>query len=101
MIDRHPCIEPMHPGELLREDILPALDMGEQALANALQISCRTLSEILNEEQSITPDMAVRFGKLFANGSRFWVNLQCTFDQAIATPKQTAAMRATPEPGPS
>ena len=61
MIDRHPCIEPMHPGELLREDILPALDMGEQALANALQIPCRTLREILNEEQSITPGMAVRF----------------------------------------
>ena len=84
MIARHGSIEPMHPGELLREDILPALSMSERALADALRISRLTLNGILNEEQSVTPEMAVSFGELFGNGAGFWVNLQRTYDEVAA-----------------
>ena len=49
MLARHGSIEPMHPGELLREDILPALSMSEHALADALRISRQTLNGLLNE----------------------------------------------------
>lgn len=41
VIDRHPSIEPVHPGEILREDVLPALSMSKTALAEALGISRR------------------------------------------------------------
>ena len=84
MLARHGSIEPMHPWELLREDILPALSMNEHALADALKISRRTLNGILNEEQSVTPEMAVSFGELFENGASFWVNLQRTYDEVAA-----------------
>ena len=84
MIDRHPSIEPVHPGEILREDVLPALSMSKTALAAALGISRQTLYEILNEKQPVTAEMAVRFGKLFGNGARFWLNLQRARDLAVA-----------------
>ena len=84
MIERHPAIEPVHPGEILREDILPALSMSKTAVAGALGISRQTLYDILNEKQPVTAEMAVRFGKLFGNGARFWVNLQRSHDLTVA-----------------
>ncbi len=84
MIERHSSIEPVHPGEILREDVLPALSMSKTAVAAALGISRQTLYDILNEKQPVTAEMAMRFGKLFGNGGRFWVNLQRSYDLAIA-----------------
>ena len=74
----------MHPGELIREDLLPALGVSKTALARSLGISRQTLYDILNERQPVTAEMAIRFGKLFGNGARFWVNMQRAFDLAIA-----------------
>ena len=84
MIARHPSIVPAHPGEILREDILPSLALSKTAVAEALGISRQTLYDILNEKQPVTAEMAVRFGKLFGNGARFWVNLQRSHDLAVA-----------------
>ena len=84
MIERHSSIEPVHPGEVLREDVLPALSMSKTAVADALGISRQTLYDILNEKQPVTAEMAVRFGKLFGNGGRFWINLQRSHDLAVA-----------------
>ena len=74
----------MHPGELIREDLLPALGVSKTELARSLGISRQTLYDILNERQPVTAEMAIRFGKLFGNGARFWVNMQRAFDLAIA-----------------
>ena len=74
----------MHPGELIREDLLPALGVSKTQLARSLDISRQTLYDILNERQPVTAEMAIRFGKLFGNGARFWVNMQRAFDLAIA-----------------
>ena len=71
-------------GEILREDILPALPMSKTSVAGALGISRQTLYDILNEKQPVTAEMAVRFGKLFGNGAAFWVNLQRNHDLALA-----------------
>ena len=84
MSERNPAVGPVHPGKLLREDILPGLAMSKTAVANALKISRQTLYDILNEKQPVTAGMAVRFGKLFGNGAAFWVNLQRNHDLARA-----------------
>ena len=47
MIDKHPSIDPVHPGEILREDVLPALSMNEAAVADALKVSRQTLCDVL------------------------------------------------------
>ena len=84
MIKRHPSLVPAHPGEILREDVLPAVSMTKTAVARALGISRQTLYDIINEKQPVTAEMAVRFGKLFGNGAAFWINLQRARDLAIA-----------------
>ena len=83
MLMKHDDIAPMHPGELLREDILPEVAMTKTEIAKALQISRQTLYEIINERQPVTPEMAVKLGKFFGQSPKFWINLQRNFDLAM------------------
>jgi antitoxin HigA-1 len=72
--------KPMHPGELLREEVLPAINKTKTEIARLLGISRQTLHDILDESQPVTPAMAVRLGKLFGNGPSLWLNLQKRHD---------------------
>ena len=51
---------PTHPGAILREDVLPALDITQTELADRLGVSRRTISQIIHEHRPITPDTAIR-----------------------------------------
>ncbi|MFZ5731522.1 MAG: HigA family addiction module antitoxin [Pseudomonadota bacterium] len=73
-------LKPMHPGELLREDVIPSLGKSKSEIATLLGVSRQTLHEILSEKQPITPGMALRFGKLLGNGPDIWINMQRAFD---------------------
>ena len=73
-------LPPMHPGELLREEILPALDRPKTEIAKLLGVSRQTLYDILDEKQPVTPTMALRLGKLCGNGPDLWLNLQKRYD---------------------
>ena len=77
-------LSPMHPGELLREEIIPALGIGKTEMARNLGISRQTLYDILKEEAPVTAQMAVRLGKLCGNGPTIWINLQSAWDIAKA-----------------
>lgn len=71
---------PTHPGEVLREDVLPALRLTQLEFANRLGVSRRTVSELLHERRPVTPDMAIRLGKLLGNGPEIWLRMQQTLD---------------------
>ena len=73
-------LTPMHPGEMLREDILPAFGKSKTEIAKLLGVSRQTLYDILDEKQPITPAMALRIGKLCGNGPDLWLNLQRHYD---------------------
>jgi len=77
---RDPKRPPMHPGVLLREDVLPALGKNKTAIAKLLGVTRQTLHGILREEQPVTVDMALRLGKLCGNGPTLWLNLQRDVD---------------------
>jgi len=77
-------LKPMHPGEMLREDVLPALGKSKTEIARLLGVSRQTLYDILDEKQPVTPGMALRFGKLLGNGPDLWINLQRAYDLVIA-----------------
>jgi addiction module HigA family antidote len=74
----------MHPGELLREEVLPALGWPEAAIARALGLSGAELSDVLGERQPVTPAIARRLGRMLGNGPRLWLNLQRAHDHAMA-----------------
>lgn len=77
-------LRPMHPGEMLREDVLPALGRPKTEIARLLGISRQTLYDILNEKQPITAQMALRIGKMCGNGGDIWLRLQSRYDMQIA-----------------
>ena len=81
---RPTTLKPMHPGEMLREDVLPAIGRTKTEIAALLGVSRQTLHDILSEKQPVTPMMALRVGKLLGNGPDFWINLQRRFDLHIA-----------------
>jgi addiction module HigA family antidote len=65
---------------MLREIILPALDMPKTAVADALGISRQTLYDILAERQPVTPAMAVRLGAAFDTTAASWLAMQNAYD---------------------
>jgi addiction module HigA family antidote len=69
-------IAPTHPGEMLREDFMPDYGLTASTLASALGVSRQTIHELLREERSITPLMALRLSRLFGNSAAFWLNAQ-------------------------
>lgn len=75
-----PKMRLVHPGEILREDVLPALGVSVTAAARELGISRQTLHAILAERAPITSDMAVRIGKWCGNGPRIWIAMQQNHD---------------------
>mgnify|MGYP003628198425 CR=1 FL=1 len=77
-------MRPVHPGEILREDVLPALGRPKTEIARLLGISRQTLYDILNEKQPVTAQMAMRIGKLCGNGPEIWLKMQGRYDLKIA-----------------
>ena len=69
-----------HPGEILREDVLPALGRPKAEIARLLGISRQQLYDILEERKPITVPMALRIGKLCGNGPGLWIRLQQSYD---------------------
>lgn len=71
---------PTHPGTLLREVVLPELGITQGEFADRLGVSRRTVSEILHGRRPVTPDMAIRLGKLLGNGADLWLRMQQAVD---------------------
>jgi addiction module HigA family antidote len=77
---RNPDIQPTHPGEIFKEDVLPALDMTVSDAAKALGVSRQSLHRILAGKAAVTPEMALRIGKFCGNGPELWLRMQDAFD---------------------
>ncbi|MFZ1110612.1 MAG: HigA family addiction module antitoxin [Rhodomicrobium sp.] len=69
-----------HPGEILREDILPELGRAPQQIAVDLGIEQRQLEAVLNECEPVTPELAIRLGAYLGNGAEIWLRLQVAYD---------------------
>lgn len=77
---RHPSIEPAHPGELLRDIVIPATGKSKVEIARLLKISRQSLSDILTGKNAVTPNIALRLGKLFGDGPGVWLRMQQAHD---------------------
>lgn len=77
-------LRPVHPGTILRRDVLPALGVPIVAIAKALGISRQHLYDIMNARKPITAGTALRLGRYLGNGPDLWINLQARYDLAVA-----------------
>lgn len=71
---------PTHPGELLREETLPAAGLTASELAARLGVSARGITALLNERRAVTPDLAHRLARVFKTTPEFWLRLQEAVD---------------------
>jgi antitoxin HigA-1 len=76
----NPDLEPMIPGEHLRRDVFPQLDMTMVEIAKALGVSRQTLHSVLRGKTPISVEMALRLGKFLGTGPRIWLALQARRD---------------------
>jgi addiction module HigA family antidote len=71
---------PPHPGEIIRELCLEPLGISVTEAAEALGVSRKTLSTILNGRAGVSPEMAVRLSIAFDTSAESWMNQQAQFD---------------------
>jgi antitoxin HigA-1 len=93
---RPPGLRPVHPGELLRDDVLPALELTVKEAADQLGISRQMLHRVLKGTASITPEMALRIGKFCGNGPTLWINMQTAYDLWHAARALKAELKKIP-----
>jgi addiction module HigA family antidote len=70
----------VHPGHVLAEDFLSPLRMTQREAAQRLRISYPRMNEIVRGRRSVTPDTALRLGRLTGTEPEFWLNLQQAVD---------------------
>ncbi len=75
----------IHPGEILREEVIKSNELTITKAAELLGISRQTLNHIVNEKSDITPDMAFRIAKVFGGTADIWANLQTKYNLHLAS----------------
>jgi antitoxin HigA-1 len=77
---RDPDRCPSHPGAILREDTIPAIQRPKAEIARLLGISRQHFYDILSEKKPVSPEVAVRLAKMFGTEPLFWVRMQGAHD---------------------
>jgi addiction module HigA family antidote len=95
----------VHPGEILREDVLPETNMTVTAAAKALGVSRQMLHDILAGRKPLSAVMCLKVSRLFGSTPEFWMRLQSGFDLGKAARdkaimRQVARIVPVPMPNP-
>jgi antitoxin HigA-1 len=88
---------PSHPGRLLKME-LKSRRLSANRLAIELGVPSGRITDILNARRSITAETAVRLGRYFGNGARFWIDLQSQYDIAVIEQKRGKEIAAQVRP---
>lgn len=81
---RAPAGWAVHPGEILKQEFLEPMGISGYALAKALSVPAQAISDITLRKRGISADMALRLAKFFGTTEQFWMNLQSSYELAIA-----------------
>jgi addiction module HigA family antidote len=77
------ALEPVHPGELLREDFLEAMGITPYRLAEDIGVRHTRVYEILRGKRSITADTALRLSRYFGMSEDYWLRAQAHYDLEV------------------
>ena len=72
--------EPTHPGQVIKETCLEPLDLTVTDAADALGVTRKTFSELVNGHSGVSIHMALRLSRAFGTTPEYWLNLQQTYD---------------------
>jgi len=73
-------LPPVHPGEILREDLLKPLGISVNRLGRDLRVPVTRMSEIVNGRRGVSADTALRLARYFGTAPEFWMSLQAAYD---------------------
>ena len=73
-------LPPIHPGEILLEDFLQAMNISQYRLAKDIGVPARRINEIVHGKRGISADTALRLSRYFGLSERFWMNLQSRYE---------------------
>ena len=73
-------ITSVHPGEIVREEILKPLGLGVTEGSRILGVTRQALNNLVNERAGISPEMAVRLEKAFGSSAEMWLRLQMNYE---------------------
>lgn len=74
---------PVHPGEVLKEDLMKPLGLTVNGLARELNVPVSRMSEIVNGRRAVNADTALRLSRYFGSSPEFWINLQSSYDLSV------------------
>ena len=77
-------LDPITPGEILRDEFMAEYGLSQNKLALDLNTPVSIVNRIVKNKLRITADMALRLGKYFGTTAQFWMNLQTSYDLRIA-----------------
>ena len=77
-------IPPVHPGEVLLEDYLEPMGIGQHQLALSMRVPPNRISGIVQGKRAITAETALRLGRAIGTSPDFWLNLQVAYDLRLA-----------------
>lgn len=77
-------LEPVHPGEILKEDFMVPYSLSSNALARAIGVTPARINDIVRGRRGITADTALRLARYFGTDAQSWLNLQDRYDLAVA-----------------
>ncbi len=77
-------VNPVHPGEILKEDFLVEYELSAGALAKEIRVPRTRIERLANKQTRVTADTALRLSRAFGTTPEFWINLQTNFDMALA-----------------
>ena len=83
-------LRPVHPGEVLGEDVIPGTRLSKKAFALRLGMSREALHNILSGRSAVTPVVALKLSRLLGTSPRFWLNMQQAYDLATVQKKRAA-----------
>lgn len=79
-MERKNGLPPVHPGEILKEDVLPSVGLSVTAAAKSLGVSRQMLHDILAGRKPLSAIMCLRVSRLFGSSPEFWMRLQAAYD---------------------
>jgi addiction module HigA family antidote len=91
-------VAPVHPGEVLREDVLKPLGISVNKLALSLCVPATRMTEIVNGRRAISPDTALRLARFLGTTPEFWLNMQTEYELELAKEKLSAVIERTVHP---
>ncbi|GIK43893.1 MAG: transcriptional regulator [Chloroflexota bacterium] len=80
-------LKPVHPGEVLLEELLKPMGLSQNHLALRIGVPARRINEIVLGKRGITADTALRLGRYFGMSPQFWLGLQMDYDLDVTADK--------------